>query len=104
MKKKIAILGSTGSIGTTSLNIFEKKSNSFKIEVLSANKNYNKILYQIKKFKPNFFVVTNNDIYLKIKKKFKNNKIRIINSFKALSFSKKKNRYNNSCNTWSNWT
>ena len=90
MKKKIAILGSTGSIGTTSLNIFEKKNNSFKIEVLSANKNYNKILYQIKKFKPNFFVVTNNDIYLKIKKKFKNNKIKIVNSFKALSFSKKK--------------
>ena len=44
MKKKIAILGSTGSIGTTSLNIFEKKSISFKIEVLSANKNYKKIL------------------------------------------------------------
>ena len=68
MKKKIAILGSTGSIGTTSLNIFEKKSISFKIEVLSANKNYKKILYQIKKFKPNYFIVTNNGIYLKIKK------------------------------------
>ena len=63
MKKKIAILGSTGSIGTTSLNIIEKKSKLFKIEVLSANKNYNKILHQIKKFKPSFFIVTNNDIY-----------------------------------------
>ena len=50
MKKKIAILGSTGSIGTTSLNIFGKKNSSFKIEILSANKNYNKILYQIKKY------------------------------------------------------
>ena len=90
MKKKIAILGSTGSIGTTSLNIIEKKSKLFKIEVLSANKNYNKILHQIKKFKPSFFIVTNNDIYLKIKKKLKNNKTKIINSFKQLSFSNKR--------------
>ncbi len=90
MKKKIAILGSTGSIGTTSLNIIKKKSKLFKIEVLSANKNYNKILYQIKKFKPNFFVVTNNNIYLKIKRKLKSNKTKISNSFKQLNFSKKK--------------
>ena len=50
MKKKIAILGSTGSIGTTSLKIIEKKRKLFNIELLSANKNYKKICKQIVKF------------------------------------------------------
>ena len=58
MKKKIAILGSTGSIGTTSLKIIQKKKNLFTVELLSANKNYKKICKQIVKFKPRYFVVT----------------------------------------------
>ena len=51
MKKKIAILGSTGSIGTTSLNIFKKNKNKFDIILLAANKNYSLICKQIKVFK-----------------------------------------------------
>ena len=51
MKKKIVILGSTGSIGTTSLKIIEKKRKLFNIEILSANKSYKKICKQIVKFK-----------------------------------------------------
>ena len=90
MKKKIAILGSTGSIGTTSLKIIEKKLNLFKIELLSANKNYNKIYKQIIKFKPRYFVVTNNNIFLKIKKKFNNKKTKILNNYEKVSFSNKK--------------
>ena len=90
MKKKIAILGSTGSIGTTSLKIIEKKLNLFKIELLSANKNYNKIYKQIIKFKPRYFVVTNNKIFLKIKKKLNNKKTKILNNYEKVSFSNKK--------------
>jgi len=90
MKKKIAILGSTGSIGTTSLKIIEKKLNLFKIELLSANKNYNKIYKQIIKFKPRYFVVTNNNIFFKIKKKFNNKKTKILNNYEKVSFSNKK--------------
>ena len=48
MKKKIAILGSTGSIGTTSLNIFKKNKNKFDIILLAANRNYSLICKQIK--------------------------------------------------------
>ncbi len=90
MKKKIVILGSTGSIGTTSLEIIEKKRKLFNIEILSANKNYNKICRQIIKFKPRYFIVTNNKIFLKIRKKFKNKKTKILNNYKQVSFSKKK--------------
>ena len=76
MRKKIVILGSTGSIGTTSLKIIRKKKNLFNIELLSANKNYKKICKQILKFKPRYFVVTNSSIFLKVKKRFKNKKFK----------------------------
>ena len=55
-KKTIAILGSTGSIGQSTLDIV-KKSTEFKVELLSANKNYFKIINQIKIFKPSVVIV-----------------------------------------------
>ncbi len=80
MKKKISILGSTGSIGLNVLKILLKKKSLFTINVLAANKNFKQICYQINKFKPNIFIVNNPKIYLKVKKKFKKNKVKIFNS------------------------
>ena len=57
MKKKIAILGSTGSIRRASLNIFEKDLKNFDIFLLSANSNHSLISKQIKKYKPKFFFI-----------------------------------------------
>jgi 1-deoxy-D-xylulose-5-phosphate reductoisomerase len=71
MKKKISILGSTGSIGLSTLSIIDKKKNYFDINLLSANKNYRLILKQIKKYNPDFFVISDNIIYKKVKKKIK---------------------------------
>ena len=82
-------MGSTGSIGTTSLNIIKKKKNLFSFELLSANKNYKSICYQIIRFKPKYFVVTNNHIFLKIKKRFKNKRTKILNSYDNLPLTKK---------------
>ena len=48
MAKLISILGSTGSVGVSALKITEKKKNIFKINLLSANKNFNLICHQIK--------------------------------------------------------
>ena len=58
MKKKIAILGSTGSIGKSSLDSILIKKKLFSIEILAANKNFRKISEQIKKFKPKYFILT----------------------------------------------
>ena len=56
MKKTISILGSTGSIGKTTLNIIEKKNKNFSIYLLSANKNVNLILVEVEIIQPrNFF-------------------------------------------------
>jgi 1-deoxy-D-xylulose-5-phosphate reductoisomerase len=78
-KKTIAILGSTGSIGQSTLDIV-KKSNEFMVKLLATNKNYLKIIKQIKVFTPSIVVVNNENIYLKIKKKYQNKKIIILNN------------------------
>ena len=51
MKKKIAILGSTGSIGVTTLKIIAENKNLFKVNLLSTNKNIRILKKQIKQFK-----------------------------------------------------
>ena len=68
MKKLLSILGSTGSIGLTTLNIVDKKKNYFKPFLFSANKNYNLICKQIQKYKPKYFVINNPAVYQKVKK------------------------------------
>ena len=55
MKKKITILGSTGSIGSTTLRVINYKKNLFDVDTLIANSNYKKISQQILKFKPRNF-------------------------------------------------
>ena len=80
MKKKTnAILGSTGSIGQSSLDII-KKSKEFKVELLIANKNYFKITNQIKVFKPNIVIINNKKVFLKIKKKYQKENLVILNN------------------------
>ena len=69
MKIKISILGSTGSIGNSVLNIIDKKRKLFSISTLCADKNYKKILSQINKYKPKNFIVNDKKIFIKIKKK-----------------------------------
>jgi len=88
MKKNISILGSTGSIGTTALQVINKKKDYFKINLLSAHKNYKKICHQINKYKPIFFVINNKDVFNKVMKKFKNKKIKIMNNFNQINLKK----------------
>ncbi len=86
MKKKIAILGSTGSIGQASLQIIQKNSERFKIILLSANSNYSLIINQIKKYKPKYFVVNDKFVFKKILKKNKTQQTKIFNKFSNLPF------------------
>ena len=68
-KIRIAILGSTGSIGESTLKIISKKKDRFIIDTLVAHTNYSKIKKQIRIFKPKNFIVTNFKIYKKLKSK-----------------------------------
>ena len=79
MKKKIAILGSTGSIGKSTLEVINKDKKNFDIILLTANNNFKEINKQIKYLKPKNLVINNKKIYFKLKKKYK--KINIFNNF-----------------------
>ena len=85
MKKKIAILGSTGSIGKTLLNIIEKDKKNFEITLLSANKDYRTLLQQSKKFKVKNLIINDKGTYQTIKKKKIQSNIKIHNSFENLN-------------------
>ena len=89
MKKKISILGSTGSVGLTTLKIIDQKKLFFSINLLSANKNFKIICKQIYKYKPKIFVVTDEKIFKKVYFKFKKKNIRIYNNFKNIKLIKK---------------
>ncbi|OUW49185.1 MAG: hypothetical protein CBD56_00770 [Candidatus Pelagibacter sp. TMED196] len=81
MKKKISILGSTGSIGKSSLQILNLNKKKFSILLLSANSNYKEIIRQINLYRPLYFVVTDFFVYNKIKKNVTNKKTKILNKF-----------------------
>ena len=66
MKKGIAILGSTGSIGTQTLEVISEHENLFSVEVLTANNNCDLLIEQAKKYKPNAVVIVNRDKYYKV--------------------------------------
>ena len=84
MKKKIAILGSTGSIGKTSLKIIARDKKNFKVELLSAKKNYKLLISQAKKFNVKNIIITDKK-YFHIAKNKKIKSINIYNNFEKLS-------------------
>ena len=57
--KNIAILGSTGSIGTQTLQVIEANPERFRVEVLTANNQVELLARQGKQFKPNMVVIGN---------------------------------------------
>ena len=81
MKKKIAILGSTGSIGKTLINILKKDQKNFEIVLLTTNKNYKELTKQAKIFNVKNLIATNENTYLRIKKNNILNHTKVFNNF-----------------------
>lgn len=65
-KKHIAILGSTGSIGTQALEVMSEQPEHFVVEVLTAQNNADLLIEQALKYKPNAVVIGNEDLYKKV--------------------------------------
>ena len=72
MKKKIAILGSTGSIGKSTLEVIKKDKKNFDIILLTANNNYKKLIQQAKEFKAKNVLINNKKFFKKVKKGLRN--------------------------------
>ena len=77
MKTKIAILGSTGSIGQSTLEVVKKNKNKFDIVLLSANNSYKKLIQQAKQFKAKNVLIKNEKFYEKVKTSLKKNKTKV---------------------------
>ena len=66
--KKVAILGSTGSIGKQTIDVIRKNKKKFKILLLTANKNHNLLSKQIKEFNVKNVIVSDQKSYSILKK------------------------------------
>ena len=81
MKKKIAILGSTSSIGKSLLSIIKKDKKKFQIELLTANTNYKDLISQAKEFNVKSLVITDLKSFEKSKNFYKGRQIKIFKNF-----------------------
>ena len=89
MKKKIAILGSTGSIGKTLIEIIKKDKKNFDVVLLTADKNYNEIFKQAKILNVKNLIITNEKAFNKLNKKNLGN-IKIFNNYNKFNYIFKK--------------
>ena len=65
-KRKVAVLGSSGSIGTQALEVIEEQTHLFEVEVLTVNRSADLLIEQAKKFKPNAVVIVDESQYQKV--------------------------------------
>ncbi|MGQ1911555.1 1-deoxy-D-xylulose-5-phosphate reductoisomerase [Marinifilum sp. RC60d5] len=77
MSKHIAILGSTGSIGTQTLEVVDANPEEFTVDVLTANNNVELLIEQAKKFKPDVVVVACEDKYSQLSEALKDEPIKV---------------------------
>ena len=75
MKKKIVILGSTGSIGTSTLEVIRKNKKNFDVILLTANNNYKQLIEQAKQFDVKNVLIRNQNYYSKVKNSLKKTKV-----------------------------
>jgi len=83
-KKNIAILGSTGSIGTQALEVVSEQNDLFSVEVLTANENADLLIAQSKKFKPSIVVIVNEKKYLRVNDSLSPLGIRVLSGANSL--------------------
>jgi 1-deoxy-D-xylulose-5-phosphate reductoisomerase len=84
-KKNIAILGSTGSIGTQALDVIAANPDAFQVEVLTAQNNAALLIEQARRFQPNAVVITNEDHYEVVRQALANEDVKVYAGEKALA-------------------
>jgi 1-deoxy-D-xylulose-5-phosphate reductoisomerase len=77
MKKKIVILGSTGSIGTQTIDVVASNLDKFELFGITAHSNSELLISQARKYKPNFVIVTKDECYPIVKEALSNEDIKV---------------------------
>lgn len=85
MKRRIAILGSTGSIGTQALDVVQRHPEQFEVEVLTAQNNADLLIAQAKTFKPNCVVISNESYYADVQAALDGLDIKVFTGEQALA-------------------
>ncbi len=83
--KHIAILGSTGSIGTQTLQVVEANPDRFCVEVLTANNNVELLIQQALKFRPDCVVIANEEKYARLQEALRNEDIKVYAGAEAIA-------------------
>jgi 1-deoxy-D-xylulose-5-phosphate reductoisomerase len=83
-KKRVAVLGSTGSIGTQALDVIAEQHNDLELEVLSAHNNADLLIEQALKYNPNAVVIGNETHYAKVKEALASTDVKVFAGEKAL--------------------
>lgn len=86
MVKKIVILGSTGSIGTQSLDVIDHLKDEWNVVGLSANTNIDLLERQAKKYNPEFLVIMNEDLKKELEYRVKELDVEILTGDKGLEY------------------
>ena len=74
MKKRIAILGSTGSIGKSTLDLIKKDKTNFEVILLTSHRNIKELDKQVKMFNVKNLIITDKKSFFRLKKKYKKKK------------------------------
>lgn len=85
LKKRVALLGSTGSIGRQALDVIAANPDHFEVEVLTAQNNVDLLIEQAKRHKPNVVVIVNEGGYVRLKEALAGEPVKIFSGEKALS-------------------
>lgn len=84
MKRKIAILGSTGSIGTQALDVVREQAEHFEVYALTANNNVDLLIKQAREFEPEVVVIANEDKYITLKETLKDLPIKVWSGYESI--------------------
>ncbi|MBO4740137.1 MAG: 1-deoxy-D-xylulose-5-phosphate reductoisomerase, partial [Bacteroidales bacterium] len=84
-KKRIAIIGSTGSIGVQALNVIRRHPDSYSVEVLTANTNADLLIEQAIEFQPNTVVIVDKDKYPQVQQALQDHDIKVFAGEQSLS-------------------
>ena len=84
MKKRVAIYGSTGSIGTQALEVIEAHPDLFELEILTAHSNADLLIQQAKKHKPNIVIISDESKYQQVNEALSSEHIKVFAGEKSL--------------------
>ncbi|MGI4020307.1 MAG: 1-deoxy-D-xylulose-5-phosphate reductoisomerase [Janthinobacterium lividum] len=83
--KKIAILGSTGSIGTQTLQVIRENSDRFRVSLLTAQSNADLLIVQALEFLPEYVVIGQDDLFYAVKEALRNTPIQVLAGSQAIT-------------------